>query len=208
MQDPSQPESFTSSGDLAFWYSAAKIYSIDERPGAKPTTFLDMDHTGFYAADSSYFYYMDFDQFMLWRLPLAGDQPASAILPARTYALSGDSIYGIDAVDNYHAIVLEQAPKAGGAWQRIRALGAGSVGNTLQIVGDRYFLESSSIVAATEPASGEFQVLTGSISSDNPPVRVLETSVASSGQARPWIGTAQNLYWTDGSAIYSRAVSP
>jgi len=90
----------------------------------------------------------------------------------------------------------------------VRALGSGGLVSRLQIVGDRFFLDERPPETGpyVQPDSSKIEIVTGSLASTDPPVRLLERAARQTYVDRLWIGTARALYWSDGSAIYSRSL--
>jgi len=147
------------------------------------------------------------DDAVIKSLPLAGGPARLLGLNARTFAPKDDFLYGIEEIDNRTGLILDRASKAGGDWQRTRALGAG--GNSeLRIAGDRYFWSATSLAVGSDAQldGRGVTIQTASFTTDAPPVRLLERSVHQYFDPFLWIGTATSLYWTDGSAIYARAL--
>ncbi|HEY3669265.1 MAG TPA: hypothetical protein VGL19_24875, partial [Polyangiaceae bacterium] len=84
-------------------------------------------------------------------------------------------------------------------------LGAGDSADRLQVAGDQFF---ASARLGPSCANTEVYVETGLISSPTSTLRLVEKPTPKPAR-RPllWIGTATTLFWSDGSAVFSRAVS-
>jgi hypothetical protein len=218
VQDPVTPTSFAANGDQAFWSTSSGVYSATAT-GDVTLAHLFNSCAGGLQADATDLYGSDCSN-SIFRFTLAGSAPSagatetqtSVVSPNYPYALGGDLVYG---VESGLGLILDQAPKTGGVWNRKRALGEGGRPDRVQIVGDRYF------VSATTTASGytKAEIVTGLISSAAPPVRLLEMSLAAFGGALGqyctdvdclplvWVGSATTLFWTDGSAVFSRPIA-
>jgi hypothetical protein len=163
-------------------------------------------------ADDSYLYYSHdatLERFVaISRVPHEGGTPEQILVPGFTYALKGESVYGLEALNNATGVLLDRASKNGGTWERIRPLGAGGGFSRFQIVGDRYFFDAYSPSDDYNVGVGwtRINVRTGLLDSNDPPVRVLERAVTQISADYRWVGTELALYWTDGGSIYSRSV--
>jgi len=212
VKDGAQPHrrAFRAVASRAFWSDFTTVYSMLSDADATPTEFLteyasslDSDDTDlYYAAQSG----------ALMRAPLSGTGPVETGLSVYDYALYGDSVFTIEAINNGGASggLLSRAPKSGGAFQRIRALGAGSPRN-LKVVGDRYFLDvvPDPLPVENGQSIGEVfafttQVLTASFVGSDPPIRLLDRATRENVVDRLWVGTATALYWSEGQAIYKQ----
>jgi hypothetical protein len=98
-------------------------------------------------------------------------------------------------------MMLVRTPAAGGNWSRVRALGEGSVPATrFQIIGERYFFDTY----ARE--GNERAVISASLASADPPLRILQRPRRFDEVDSLWIGTESAFFWSDGYAIYTRAL--
>jgi hypothetical protein len=188
--------SFASVGDVAFWASQDNVYEQTPEPASTPTVFL-ADWINALTTDGRDLFYL---HTTIWRAPLDGSAPQALALNIWPFQPSGDFIYGLESTDNGTGMVLDRAPMTGNTFQRARALGAGGFVGGFQIIGDRFFFAS-----ATD--STRLNITTGSLSSSDPPVRLVEAAVPSSIQPLLWVATADTLYWSDGRAIYARPVA-
>ena len=187
--------------------------SVAADAGAAPSTFLTAgtgpDLTTCLAADTTNIYYTG------GSVPIAGGPPVSLGFSFYRFVLRGDFIYGIDEIDDVYqpvvepngfvgsarTVFLEQASKIGGTAQLVRTLGVSTGGLAIAVVGDRYFWDES--------YGSQLSVRAASFDSSSPIVHVLDATVRWTFyfQALPWAVTPAALYWTDGSAIYSRSLS-
>lgn len=111
----------------------------------------------------------------------------------------------------YTGTLLTRAPKSGGEWRAVRALGGGGPVERLQLVGERYFYDQASPlpdVTYTDGSSATRSVVTGLLGSEDPPIRLLELPTTGKSFEQVWVGTADALFWTDGTKLYSNAVDP
>jgi hypothetical protein len=148
-------------------------------------------------------YYADYSS--IFSLPQTGGPPNLLVSPGYAFALAGHSVYSVESPGLAVSMTLDLAPKTGGAWQRKRALGAGSP-DRLQVIGDRYFVGAAPRVSDADPFAdlSRAYIETGLISSNDVPVRLVETSLVSASHRLNWTSTAQAVYWSDGSAILTR----
>jgi hypothetical protein len=68
----------------------------------------------------------------------AGGTPLGVVAPSYSYAVNADSAYGVESLGFGTGLILDQVPKAGGTWQRKRALGSGDGASALLLIGERY----------------------------------------------------------------------
>ena len=213
VEDGTAPGEFQGVGDLAFWTAADGLKSVRSEAGAVPTVAftgyawgLRADETTLYFAGSLRPDDGSPDDTVIQSRSLAGGPVNVLGLSPLTFAIKDDSLYGIEEINNSTGLILNRASKTGGNWQRIRALGAGGE-SELRIAGDRYFWSAAppEVGPYAQPARGLVSIQTASFTTDAPPVRLQEESVPRYGTFA-WIGTATSLYWTNGSAIYARAL--
>ena len=170
-----------------------------------PTVFL-ADWAGGLTSDGGDLFYGDTSS-VIWRAPPDGGAPQSLALSISPFEPSGDFIYGLENIDNT-GTVLDRAPITGNAFERARALGAGGFVGGFQIIGDRFFFDTHPPDPVNPyPDRSRLNITTGSLSSSDPPVRLLEAAEPSINQSLLWLATANTLYWTNGRAIYSRPVA-
>jgi hypothetical protein len=114
-----------------------------------------------------------------------------------------DGIFGLEAVDG--GALLSRAPKNGGEFERVRALGAGYP-SWLQGAGDRYFLRTllQGVLGSDGQYRSETQVLTAGFVSTDPPIRLLHRRSLGTVLDGLWVGTNDTLYWSEGRAIYKQ----
>jgi hypothetical protein len=197
---------FTAAGDQAYWTTSsgpgkpsASIYTVAPSGTGAPMQIREASYTLYLQADDTDLYFVGpyGGKGVIVRQSQTGASSAATQVASQPYifGLSADSVYGVE-----DGMVLDQVPKTGGEWTRKRALGAGGNPELVQIIGDRYF------VAAHPDYPNDYSkamVLTGLLSSNAPPLRLVETSIR-----RPnWQFTAKAVFWTDGKAIFSRAVT-
>jgi hypothetical protein len=198
VQDRAVPLSFASAGERAFWGTAGNIYTMTSDAAAVPSIFQAgiAYPIGLVADDTNLFFVDEAGSGQIQSAPLAGGPPTSLGFALYSFFLRDDSIYGFDPAE----AVLDRAPKAGGSVERVRALG---VYGGPRLVGDRYFWEGS-----RESGDTLFTILSASFTSD-PISLVLQASGEPSGGSddSQWAANATAIYWTDGSAIYSRSLS-
>jgi hypothetical protein len=209
VQDAVSPSAFASVGDQDFWQSPSGIYTILPTPAATVSN-LFSGYAQQLAADGSNLYY-DGGSGVL-SLPFVGATPNLVVSPGYTFTPAADSVYGIETQNFAVGMILDVVPKTGGAWTRKRALGAGDSADRLQIVGDRYVFSASPPLPPGGFIGGDTTkeyLETGLISSSAAPLRLVEAAVSSQNDARrmPWVATAQTVFWSDRSAIFSRAIT-
>jgi hypothetical protein len=206
IQDGVDPITFVGVGDRAFWGGLGTIYSVTADANASPAAFqTDVSYPTALTADATDIYYIDEEGLgTIESAPIAGGPPVSTGAHVIPFFVKGDSIYGFDGTDGQSDVVLDQVPKVGGTVQRVRALGAAGY-RAVQVVGERYFWDQY-----TEGASaGELGILSASFDPSSPIVRVFRAPVPPSfaSQRAAWVVTTTTVYWTDGSAIYSRSLA-
>src|SRR6266542_1416640 len=202
---------FIGVGSQAAWTDQAVTYFMSASATA-PSVLLAQG--GWYlATDGLNLYYddcpcwgVDNKTAKISRITLSGGTPEPLLSPAYMFGVHGDSLYGVEGIDNETGIVLDRAPVTGGKWQRVRALGAGGPASKFKIVGDRLFVDEYPPENSpyAQPDSNRINVLTASLVSDDPPVRVLERAARKTLVDSLWVGTSNALFWSDGNAIYSR----
>jgi hypothetical protein len=208
VQEGAQPYSFAAAGSRAFWSSWGNaVYSMLSDPNAVPTVFISEKAYNL-TTDATDLYYggaASGDEVM--RTPIASAATTAVGVSVNGgFALHDDGIYKLESAytGNNAGGLLSRVPKSGGAFQRVRALGAGSPRN-LKVVGDHYFLD---VIPDPLPVgNGQVyafttQVLTAGFVGSDPPIRLLDRAVRDSLVDRLWVGTADALYWSEGQAIY------
>ena len=123
----------------------------------------------------------------LSRIPRGGGDAELVTNDAKNanYALSGEYIYAL-------AGTLFRMPTSGGRWTALAQLGAGQ-GYELSIIGDDFYFDTH---------SGEWSLTRGSLSNPESAAVIVHLAFQPEG----WVGTPAGAYWTDGSAIYFRAI--
>jgi hypothetical protein len=211
VQDAVSPNLFASVGDQAFWQSTWGIYTILPTPGATANNLISFySYAAELAADPNNLYYISSSGIL--SLPLAGASPNLVVSPGYTFALAADSVYGVETQgDAVAGMILDVAPKTGGAWTRERALGAGDYPDRLQIIGDRYVFSASPPFPAgsnnTGPDLTKEYLETGLLSSTAAPLRLVEKSALQNNLRMLWTATATAVFWSDRSAIFSRSLN-
>ena len=206
VQDGALPFGFVAVGSRAFWAISDELYSMASDPSAVASKFV----TGFWkslSADATDLYYISGSNEFV-HTPATSAAPVPVGVPSSRYALHDDSIYTLEWVNN--GALLSRAPKSGGVYQRVRALGAGNPSG-LRVVGDRYFLDvDTSPIPDSTDSSGAYtskrQVLNAAFVGTDPPIRLLERIHRNSFVDQLWVGTAGALYWSEGQAIYRQPV--
>jgi len=206
VQDGAQPQFFAAAGSQPFWAAGKEVYTMGSEANALPTVFVS-ELVRALATDATDLYYYAASSGSLMRAPLAGAAPSAVGVTAISFALHDDAIYALESIrtaaDTMGGL-LSRAPKSGGAFERVRALGSGTPSN-LTAVGDRYFLDV--VPAAVEGSNGysyKTQVLTAGFAGSDPPIRLLERNQRQTRVDELWVGTAAALYWSEGQAIYKQ----
>lgn len=216
--------SFTSVGDLAIWTDGTATHSMAADPGAKPKILFEPGGWTM-ASDGNDLFYADAAASSISRIPVTGGSSDALLFPARLFALKGDDLYGIETLLGiqqvgespgairtvYTGTLLTRAAKSGGQWQRVRALGGGGTVSRFQVVGDRYFYDQEAPQAGSDFTDGystTVSVVTGSLTSEEPPLRLLERPQSGNWFEQVWVGTSNALFWTDGGKIYSKILDP
>jgi hypothetical protein len=203
VQDGARPASFAAAGSRAFWsrhHDAASpgIYSMTSDANAVPSLFV----TGYATSlktDTTNLYYLA-DQGLM-HSPIASAAPVAVGSFYGAFVLHADGIFTVESLNP--GGLLQRAPKSGGDFLRVRALGSGTP-SALSAVGDRYFLNVTQSSQWTPWGYGSIrQVLTAGFVSTDPPIRLLERTPPSNARLR-WVGTADALYWSEGRAIYKQ----
>jgi hypothetical protein len=197
---------FVASGSLAFWVDREELYTMASGDSS-PSVFLK-EWVGPLVADERYLYFRPAAEDAIRRVPVTGGASEEVVSPTYALGLQGDFVYGIEPIENGSAVMLVRAHTAGDTWLRVRALGAGSGPSKFQIVGDRYFIGSQIPGPYVPNVLPELGVLTGLLSSDSPPTRVLQRAARGTLIDTLWVGTEKALFWSDGDNIYSRAIEP
>jgi hypothetical protein len=172
------------------------------------------------ASDATDLYYRSVDEVM--RTPIGSFAPtvAGVFPPVAAYslvpyhlpldfALHGDDIFALDRITDFTTgpvpagVFLSRAPKSGGQFEHVRALGAG-IPHKLQGVGDRFFFDVGVRQGSAELGFSQRRVLTAGFADEGPPLRVLELPDPGPLLELLWVGTAEALYWSTGQAIYKQ----
>ncbi|HKO48078.1 MAG TPA: hypothetical protein VJV79_10160, partial [Polyangiaceae bacterium] len=201
VQNGAQPWSFASVGSRALWNSGGNtVYSILSDSNVTPTVFASAA-VSCLAADATDLYYAASDE-QLVRSPLTGAPPVGLNLYATDFMLYDDGIFGTERLGA--GAMMVRAPKGGGPFVRVRALGDGYPGR-LQVVANRYFLDVESLqFRAPNGWETKRQVLSAGFADSDPPIRVLERRNRNNLVDQLWVGTANALYWSEGQAIYQQ----
>jgi hypothetical protein len=192
-----QPTGFAAAGARAFWTTGTAVYSMLPESNAVPTVFLTQSVDAL-TSDSTDLYYLT-PSGELMRTPLTSAAPTAVGVSVSSFALHEDGIFTLESVNT--GGLLARAPKTGGAFQRVRALGAGQP-SRLAVVGARYFLDV--VPYLNQGGFYPSQVLTAGFAGTDPPIRLLERPLRKSVIDRLWVGTAAALYWSEGQAIYKQ----
>jgi hypothetical protein len=204
VQDETRPVSFAAADGQAFWTASSdEVYSMLSDSKAVPSVFLS-EYANALASDGTALYYATRGN-VLMHTPIASAAPSAVGVSADAFALYEGGIFTLESLSE--GSLLSRAPKSGGAFQRVRALGAGSARN-LRVVGDRYFVA----VRYDGPGpNGTYvsrrQVLTANFEGSDPPIRLLDRPNPQFSNEDDWVGTANALYWSDGAAIYEQPLS-
>ena len=188
---------FAATGETIFWSDRIKWQTATGT--AAPTALIESIFDSDGTADATHLYYET--SAGISRIPVAGGTAQSLVAPNYPFALTADTLYGIEQVDG-PGCVLSKVAKAGGTWLRSRALGAGWV-RGLQIVGDRVFLATSDDTSDF----GRIRFSTALLTSNDPPVRIGEIYQRGKRPEVTFAATAQAFFWSDGRAIYQRKLS-
>ena len=208
VQESEAAYSFAAAGDQAYWATDQAIYTVAPSGTATPMQLHDSSASQLHADDTD-LYYEAFSEGsdVILRQSQTGTS-ATQVAQAFAFALNEDSLYGVESLGAAQGMILDQVPKSGGNWTRQQALGVGD-GPSLQIIADRYFVGAfpphppgDGIIGADDSKA---MILTGLLSSNAPPVRLVEA--AGRWQGLIWQATATSLFWTDGRAIFSRPVT-
>ena len=191
---PSSTPTLAVQGAVLYWGGSDSVYALAD--DATVPTILASNAAAQLAADDTTLFFQDSSDYQLKSVPDAGGTAALLGLDARPFALSGDSIYGLESVDQ--GMILSKAAKVNSSWLRVRALGAGTPVR-LQFAGERFFYEGYTYLASQIAT-----VSTGTLNASLPLTRLLEFNFA---QRMPWVGTADTFYWTDARRIYARALA-
>jgi hypothetical protein len=199
VQDGTRPSSFAAAGSRAFWATEDEIYSMPSDANAVPDVFVTGSSYGL-ATDATDLYYGTSTGIM--RSPIASAAPVALGASGRIEALHDDGVFSLESLNQ--GGLLQRAPKSGGEFLRIRALGSATPAG-LQPVADRYF------VGGAQPSQwtgGRYrfksQVLSASFVGTDPPIRLLERNARSMQPDQLWVGTASDLYWSEGRTIYKQ----
>ncbi len=198
VQDGTVSGAFAANDKQAFWTAQSEIFTQDWTSAA-PTAFL-ANPANVLIADSDYVYF-ELNDFRS-RAPISGGPPENLGDGADAFTVNGDSLFAIDYLGQ--GSVLSQAPKSGGMFQRVRAMGLGLSEQPPQFVGDRFFWNANL-------GGGTFvtiQLRTASLANMDPPTVLASRPSYGRHIDSLWVSTASAAYWSDGQAIYSRAIPP
>jgi len=206
VQDGARPSSFAAAGSRAFWirnYTEGNpaIFSMTSDANAVPTEYLSGSFYGTSLTIDATDLYYSTDQGLM-RSAIASAAPVALGITAGEFVLHGDGVFGLESITA--GGLLRRAPKTGGEYLRVRALGSGTP-SRLRAVGDRYFLS----VAQSGHWTGwgwasTPQVLTAGFVGTEPPIRLLDRTTQTTSADQLWVGTADTLYWSDGRTIYKQ----
>jgi hypothetical protein len=200
LQAGTVPGNFVAVGSRAFWGTEDQIYSMLP-DGAAPVPFLATTSASL-TSDATDLYYAAGQ--LVMRTPLASAAATPVGVSAEAFALHDDGIFSVETVTLGGMLI--RAPKSGGPFQRVRALGAGTPGQ-LKVLGDRYFLGVGGYGVEAGATVSRAQVLTASFVAADPPVRLLDRVVREWPPKTLWAGTADALYWSEGQSIYKQPFS-
>ena len=204
VQEGARPASFAAAGSKAFWSrnyteGTPNIYSLESDANAVPTVFVAA-YANALASDATDLYYLS-DQGLM-RSPIASAAPVVLGASPGAFVLHDDSIFSLESVTA--GGLLQRGPKSGGDSLRVRALGSGTP-SELQAVGDRYFLSVAQSGNWTPSGFAYYaQVLTAGFVGTDPPIRLLERTKPITSPDQLWVGTASDLYWSEGRTIYKQ----
>jgi hypothetical protein len=200
---------FVASGAQPFWPDAEAVYTMT--PAASVASVFLPETAELVAADDSNLYYFPWRSAQeIWRMPLKGGEAEQVAAPFYPFGVKGDFLYGAESIENGTGLMLDRVLASGGNWERVRALGAGGAAFKLQIVGDRFFVDTypPEVGPYVQQDSSRLGVLTGLFSTDSPPVRILERLARRTSVDQLWVGAAKALFWSDGDNVYSRSLDP
>jgi hypothetical protein len=184
------PTSFAAAGETMYWSGTSTYFSL---ASGSTTPVAGTSRASSLHTDSSDLYFVDAAN-QISRISLNGSGTIETLpLAIRTFDLNGDSIYGLERATV--GMVLTKAAKSNGSWLRIRALGE-LYPSRLVFAGDRLFVEWAD-------DQSNVGLTTTTLSSTAPPVRLFNAGEAA---VSSWVGTTSQVYWSDGSRIYSRPI--
>jgi hypothetical protein len=176
--------------DAGYWYRTDGVYEITAASDAavriadEPLELIGVD-------ESHLFYIVDPGSprvpVELWKIPRSDGDAGLVTNDAKNarHSLSGEYIYAL-------AGTLFRMPKAGGRWTALAQLFV-NPGYELSIAGDVFYFDAH---------PGEWSLTRGSLS--NP--EAADVIIHLPSEPEGWVGTPAGAYWTDGSAIYFRAI--
>jgi hypothetical protein len=195
VQDGATATAFTANGKQAFWVAQNEIFT-QALAGGAPSVLLPATADIMFA-DDDFLYFASNNLRTRARIDGQASQPLGNGNDA--FTIKDDSIYAIDSVGG---VVLSQAPKSSGVFQRIRALGAGGVDLPPQFANDRYFWNAN-VASDGNPV---LQIRTGTLANMGPPTVLVSRPSYGRLIDSLWVGTSSSVYWTDGQAIYARGI--
>ena len=203
VQDGTQDLGLVAVGDTAYWSKGNQFYSQTSNADATPNPYFVADgYRSGLTSDGSDLYYATMAE-GLKRTSIASAVETQLGLGADDFVLHDDGIYTI----NYFGDggLLARAPKSGGDFEPIGALGAGSPSG-LKAVGDRYFF--GMIRRTIRGNAGHYMLvqylLSAGFAGADPPIRLIQRPYRQTVVDNLWVGTATDLYWSDGGAIYKQ----
>lgn len=218
--------SFVGAGDVAVWTGEGATYAMAAGRAMTPQVLIEPGAWSMVSdgADLLYADCLCSGDSVISRVPVEGGTPEALVSPFFPFAVSGESLYGIESLESVEKVggsgglqtiwtgtLLVRAAKSGGQWERMRALGGGGLVTKFQLAGDRYFYEQEAPEAdsyVTHGYESTATVVVASLTSNDPPVRLLERPNRADWFEQAWVGTSDALFWTDGAKIYSRAIEP
>jgi hypothetical protein len=203
VQEGAFPSSFAAAGSQAFWETSSthpdsKIFTMTSDADAAVSEFVADSNARKLTIDGTDLYYAGSNG--LTRTPTDSAAPVALGLSATDFALHDDSVYALDFASGAGGL-LTRAPKTGGEFLRVRALGPGAP-SRLRRAGDRYFFEALNY-SQTDP-NEQLQVLSASFVDDSPPIRLLYRPSRNSFVDHLWVASENALYWSEGRAIYKQ----
>lgn len=205
--DPRWWGDFVTSAARAFWAGSERLYSMatdDTKASVFAPSPVLSDVAFAAAADETHLYYstsyLTGQAPVLRRTPISGGPGEDVTSPVRPIALRDGFVYSVEDIDNGTGRILVRATASGGNWVRVRALGAGNGSiSHFQLAGNRYFFDGFTSSRAESTAS----VVTAALDSDAPAIRIVEVDPL---ERLMWVGTADAIFWTDGSSVYTRTL--
>jgi len=204
VQDNAYHTSFAAEGGRAFWVQSAlgptTIYSMTSDSDAVATEFITSPGIlGCLTIDGTDLYYQTYEQLM--RTSTGSAAPVALGQSVGDIVVHDDAVFALQSLSTVGGM-LARAPKSGGEFVRVRALGSG-LPDGLRRVGDRYFFEASAS-PNDEPYLNDLRVLTGSFVDQSPLVQLLQRPDRGSYIDHLWVVTGGDLYWSDGRSVFKQ----